>query len=73
MASPNHPPIGVLLREWRGVRRMSQLDLALEAGLSWAVALDKGPFRGRDALLRQRQEGLPSRLRGLRMHERRHH
>jgi aminomethyltransferase len=45
---------------------------ALEAGLSWAVALDKGPFRGRDALLRQRDEGLPSRLRGLRMHERRH-
>jgi aminomethyltransferase len=45
---------------------------ALEAGLSWAVELDKGPFRGRDALLRQRDEGLPSRLRGLRMHERRH-
>jgi len=45
---------------------------AFEAGLSWAVALDKGPFRGRDALLRQRDEGLPSRLRGLRMHERRH-
>jgi aminomethyltransferase len=45
---------------------------AFEAGLSWAVALDKGQFRGRDALLRQRGEGLPSRLRGLRMHERRH-
>jgi len=34
--------------------------------------MDKGPFRGRDALIRQRAEGLPSRLRGLRMHERRH-
>jgi len=45
---------------------------ALEAGLAWAVALDKGPFRGREALARQRAEGLPSRLRGLRMHERRH-
>ncbi|MDP9185077.1 MAG: glycine cleavage system aminomethyltransferase GcvT [Actinomycetota bacterium] len=45
---------------------------AFEAGLSWAVAMDKGPFRGRDALIRQRAEGLPSRLRGLRMHERRH-
>jgi len=45
---------------------------ALEAGLSWALALDKGPFTGRDALLRQRDEGSPSRLRGLRMHERRH-
>jgi aminomethyltransferase len=45
---------------------------ALEAGLSWAVSFDKGPFRGRASLLRQREEGLPSRLVGLRMHERRH-
>jgi transcriptional regulator with XRE-family HTH domain len=29
-----YPPIGLLLREWRGVRKMSQLDLALEAGMS---------------------------------------
>jgi len=45
---------------------------ALEAGLGWAVSFDKGDFRGRAALLRQREEGLPSRLRGLRMEERRH-
>jgi aminomethyltransferase len=45
---------------------------AFEAGLGWAVAMDKGPFRGRSALARQREDGLPSRLRGLRMHERRH-
>ena len=45
---------------------------AFEAGLSWAVSMDSGPFRGREALARQRAEGLPSRLRGLRMHERRH-
>jgi aminomethyltransferase len=45
---------------------------ALEAGLSWAVALDKGEFTGRAALIRQDKEGLPSRLRGLRMRERRH-
>jgi len=32
--SPSHPPIGALLREWRTARRMSQLDLALEAGMS---------------------------------------
>ncbi len=44
---------------------------ALEAGLGWAVSFDKGDFRGRDALERQRSEGLPSRLRGLRMQERR--
>lgn len=28
------PPLGTLLREWRGARRMSQLALALEADLS---------------------------------------
>ena len=28
------PPLGQLFREWRGVRRMSQLDLALAAGSS---------------------------------------
>jgi len=44
---------------------------ALEAGLGWAVSFEKGPFRGRAALEVQRDEGLPSRLRGLRMHERR--
>lgn len=45
---------------------------SLEAGLAWAVALDKGPFVGRDALLRQRDGGLPSRLRGLVTGDRRH-
>lgn len=49
-----------------------EASTALEAGLGWAVAMDKGEFRGRLALLRQLEEGLPSRLRGLRMHERRH-
>jgi aminomethyltransferase len=44
---------------------------ALEAGLSWAVSFDKGDFRGRDALVRQREQGLPSRLRGLVMEDRR--
>lgn len=28
------PPIGALLREWRAARRMSQLDLSLETGIS---------------------------------------
>jgi len=50
-----------------------EASTALEAGLSWAVSFDKGDFRGRAALLRQRDEGvLPSILRGLRMQERRH-
>ena len=49
-----------------------EASTAFEAGLGWAVAMDKGEFRGRAALLRQKEEGLPSLLRGLRMHERRH-
>jgi aminomethyltransferase len=44
----------------------------LEAGLGWAVALDKPELRGRDALVRQREAGPPSRLRGLVTGERRH-
>jgi len=38
---------------------------SLEAGMGWAVSLDKEGFRGREALVRQRERGLPSRLRGL--------
>lgn len=37
------------------------------AGLTWAVALDKGEFRGREAVRRMKEEGAPARLRGLRM------
>lgn len=33
-ARPTHPPVGVLLREWRAARRLSQLDLSLETGVS---------------------------------------
>ncbi len=44
----------------------------LEAELSWAVALGKGEFRGRGALLRQTADGPPSRLRGIVMDDRRH-
>jgi aminomethyltransferase len=49
-----------------------EASTALEAGLGWAVALEKGPFRGRGALVRQAAEGLPSRLRGLLMADRKH-
>ena len=31
---PQSAPVGALLREWRGRRRLSQLDLASEAGVS---------------------------------------
>ena len=44
----------------------------IEAGLTWAVALDKPELPGREVLLRQRAEGPPSRLLGLRTRDRRH-
>jgi aminomethyltransferase len=41
----------------------------LEAGLGWVVKLDKGPFVGRDALLRQKEHGLSRKLVGFRVTE----
>jgi aminomethyltransferase len=41
----------------------------LEAGLGWAVALDKGEFVGRMALAEQKEQGIPSRLWGLLMRD----
>ena len=46
---------------------ISEERTPLEAGLSWAVAFDKGEFLGREALVQQKDEGIPSRLWGLRM------
>ncbi len=37
----------------------------LQAGLAWVVRFDKGDFRGRDALLAERDRGVARRLRGL--------
>jgi aminomethyltransferase len=42
----------------------------LEAGLSWLVKLGKGEFVGRDALVRQKQAGVPRRLVGFTTDER---
>jgi aminomethyltransferase len=42
----------------------------LEAGLGWAVSFTKGDFVGREALLAQREEGVPARLWGLLMEDR---
>jgi aminomethyltransferase len=39
----------------------------LEAGLGWVVKLDKGDFVGRDALRRQKAEGVRERLAGFRL------
>src|SRR5262249_30031758 len=42
----------------------------VEAGLTWAVAMGKGEFPGRDAVERQMAEGPARRLVGLRMQDR---
>jgi aminomethyltransferase len=42
----------------------------LEAGLAWLVKLNKGDFVGRDALVAQKERGLPRRLVGFTMPER---
>jgi len=39
----------------------------LEAGLGWVVKLDAGDFIGREALLRQREQGVPRKLCGFAM------
>ncbi|HJT89092.1 MAG TPA: glycine cleavage system aminomethyltransferase GcvT [Bryobacteraceae bacterium] len=47
-----------------------EIDASLspfEAGLEWIVKLDKGEFVGRDALVRQKQEGVRRRLIGFEM------
>ena len=38
---------------------------SLQAGLGWVVRWDKGDFRGRDALLAEKDAGVARRLRGL--------
>jgi aminomethyltransferase len=41
----------------------------LEAGIAWATKLDAGDFMGRDALLRQKAEGVPRRIFCFRMQD----
>ena len=42
----------------------------LAGRLGWVVKWDKGEFSGRDALVRQKEEGVPHRLVGIRLTER---
>jgi aminomethyltransferase len=51
-------------------QELSEDRTPFEAGLAWAVDLDKGNFSGRDALVKQQEEGPPARLRALRMRDR---
>jgi aminomethyltransferase len=48
---------------------MDETVSALEAGLGWVVKLDKGDFLGRDALIAQKQAGVPRSTLGLRVVE----
>jgi len=50
-------------------QELSPAITPLEAGLRWAVAFDKPSFLGREALLKQRLEGVARRLVGFRMIE----
>jgi aminomethyltransferase len=42
----------------------------LESGLGWITKLEKGDFIGRDVLVKQKEEGVASRLTGFRLNER---
>jgi aminomethyltransferase len=44
---------------------MTDETTPLEAGLGWVVKLDKGDFVGRDALVRQKEQGLARKLVGF--------
>ena len=46
---------------------ISETITPLEAGLDWIVKLDKGDFLGRDALVRQKEQGLTRKLTGFEM------
>jgi len=48
---------------------MDESVSALEAGLGWVVHLDKGDFVGRDALVQQKEEGVPHATIGLKVTE----
>lgn len=43
----------------------------LQAGLGWVIGWDKGPFRGREALVAERSRGVHRRLVGVLSHSRR--
>jgi aminomethyltransferase len=44
---------------------MDESTTPFEAGLGWIVKLDKGEFLGKEALVRQKEQGPPRRLIGL--------
>ena len=49
---------------------IDEMTTPLEAGLRWTVAFDKGNFIGREALIRQADDGIKRRLMGFQMLDR---
>ena len=49
---------------------MDETTTLLEAGLGWLVKAEKGDFIGREALVRQKRDGLERRLAGFEMIDR---
>jgi aminomethyltransferase len=46
---------------------MDDKTTPLEAGLGWVVKLDKGEFNGRDVLVKQKANGLPKQIVGVKL------
>ena len=46
---------------------INETTTPLEAGIGWAVKLDKGNFIGKDVLVKQKEEGLKRKLVGFKM------
>jgi aminomethyltransferase len=46
---------------------INETTTPLEAGLDWTISFDKRDFIGRDALIKQRNEGIKRRLVGFQM------
>lgn len=68
LAARNTTRIEAAYRLWGN--DMDETTTALEAGLGWVVKFDKGDFLGRDALLKQKSEGLKRRLAGFEVDDR---
>ncbi|WII39809.1 glycine cleavage system aminomethyltransferase GcvT [Paenibacillus thiaminolyticus] len=51
-------------------QELSEQITPLEAGLGWCVKLNKGEFIGREALAKQKEEGVPRRLAGIELIDR---
>jgi aminomethyltransferase len=48
---------------------MDDTTTTLEAGLGWITKLNKGEFRGRSVLVKQKEQGLPRQIVGFRLKE----